>query len=34
MLKNHLCPISETPPTLQSMDKNLGLPNVIFIVYF
>ena len=34
MLKNHLCQISITPPTLQSMDKNRGFPNVIFIVYF
>ena len=34
MLKNHLCQISETPPTLESMDKNRGFPNVIFIIYF
>ena len=32
MLKNHICQISETPPTLQSMDKNRGFPNVILIV--
>ena len=34
MLKNHICQISETPSTLQSMDKNQGFPNVILIVYF
>ena len=28
MLKNHLCQISETPPTLQSMDNNRGFPSI------
>ena len=34
MLKNHICQIFETPPTLQGMDKIRGFPNVILIVYF
>ena len=34
MLKHHLCQISETQPTLQSMDKNRGFPKVVLILYF
>ena len=33
MLKNYLCRISVAPPTLKSMDKYRGYPNVILIVY-
>ena len=32
--QNHLCKISETSPTLQSMDKNRGFPNTIMISDF
>ena len=32
--QNHVCQISETPPTLQSMDKNKGFPNIIMISYY
>ena len=31
MLKNHLCQISENPPTLQSMDNNRGFPSINYL---